>query len=198
MSTQIVVVNSDRIELSVDSRFRFWDAIEVATRANVMLRDALSDGAGYEIEIVYDEDLQRFVAESITVTRATPGTEITARLIRELTVQEVIAEVALSEMTMLWYSDEGGPAGKITGSDALARILPAEGRDPGEVMDDALLISVLAKLGNWPPLVTVADRLGVSHSTAKRLVARAKARNLEFFERAQTPAHFESERSTDG
>lgn len=176
MATQLVIVDTDRMALPVESRFWYWDALEIATRGSARVLDALSDGAGYEIEIVYDARLERFVADSVKIERAGEGQEVTARLIRELTIQEIIADVALSEMTMLWFSDEDGPAGKISGTQALDRINPAAGRDQSEVVDDALLISTLAKLGNWPPLVTVAERLGVSHSTAKRLVARAKER----------------------
>ncbi|WP_424937351.1 MULTISPECIES: hypothetical protein [Bacteria] len=178
MATQLVIVDGDWIELPIGHVG--WDTLEVATRASAIVHDVLSGGAGYELEIVYDASLGRFVAEAVKIERAGEGTEVTSRLIREVTVQEIIAEVALSEMTVLRDYDEEGVVRERSGSDALGEIAPAAGREPRSVRYDARLINTLAKLGNWPPLVTIANRLSVSHSTAKRLIAKDREAFPEF------------------
>lgn len=171
MPTQLVAITGDPINLS--------DRITVASEANVMMQDALSDGAGYDVTIAYDTKLERFVATSVQVTRARPGSEITSRLIRELKVQEIITDVALRDLTTFYTVDEEGPTGSMSGAEALALIQPAAGREPWVVREEAHLVHLLAKLGSWPPLVTVAERLQVSHSTAKRLVAAKRWDPLE-------------------
>ena len=148
--------------------------IEVSTSATVEIRDELSDGATYSIEVTFDRSLGRFVASSISVNRASEGTELTSRLIREIKVQDVIAEVALDHLVTVWKFDDDGPKARISGTALLESIEPAAGRDREHVAWEAYVISTLAWIANRPPIVTVAESLGISHSTAKRLMSAAR------------------------
>lgn len=154
----------------VDDREEFL-IVTVTAGARVTELDALEGGASYDVDVSYDERLERYVASSVTVTRSGEGSEVTSRLIRTVTVQEIVESVALSELTTVEFADADGDRGMgVDGATALTRIMPAAGREHREVAQDAWTVSRLAKLGGRPPLVTVADTLQVSHSTAKRLV----------------------------
>ncbi|WP_146792708.1 helix-turn-helix domain-containing protein [Agrococcus baldri] len=147
---------------------------------------------GYDVEIVIDLDrsISQYVASSVKVSRRSEGSEVTAKVLRTVTVQEVIAEVALRDLVTI---DESGLSEDTPPVSALEWLedvkaggleaLRAVELKPGEEADDTEVVGMiytLAKLGNWPPLATVATYLGVSQSTATRMVARARKENRWF------------------
>lgn len=147
---------------------------------------------GYDVEMVIELDrtISQYVASSVRVSRRSEGTEVTAKVLRTVTVQEVIADVALRDLVTIDESESDPlrpfPSAlewleevKEGGITALREVelKPGEETDDTEVVG---MIYTLAKLGNWPPLATVATHLGVSQSTATRMVARARKENRWF------------------
>ncbi|WP_087013965.1 hypothetical protein [Leucobacter sp. 7(1)] len=158
-----VYVGSETIPLSQRG------GLEVISSAVVTVDHGL-EGGSYELTIEYDSILRRLVATRVAVERASEGTEVTSRLVREVTIQEVVNEVALTELIRYRSWDDDGPSGQWTGKQLLEAIRPARGRPRVEVLEDARLIMQVAHLANLPHLVTIAKCLDVSHSTAKRLI----------------------------
>lgn len=153
--------------------------VQVCERAELRSTGVLSEDASLTIEIAYDASLRRIVAERVSVERAGVGNEVTARLIREVRVQESIVSVAMRDMISVYRRDERGEPLEQTlqsGEEALAAIQPLQGRERASATQDAAIVYVLATLASWPPLKTVADQLGVSQSTATRLVSESRVR----------------------
>lgn len=177
MTGHLEVVTVDQTEIEVLSRAGVH--LVVHAKANLVSGGALSDGAFLEIDIAYDTQLKRVVAESVTVNRPGEGSEVTARLMREVKVQESIVAVALVDMVKVHRGDDSDdPSDWLTrtGQEQLDAIRPMRERSRSEVLDDAAIVYTLATLANWPPLKTVAERLEVSQSTATRLVAESGVR----------------------
>ncbi|GHD50690.1 hypothetical protein D9V29_11830 [Mycetocola manganoxydans] len=173
--SSIIAVGSETADL-------LGGEVRIRTNANVMTTGELNDGATVDIDIVYDPDLGRYVAESVNVRRGGNGTEVTARLIREVRVQDAIVSIAMSDLIEVLSSDEDEDYITVSsGHDWLAKVKPVRERSASDdALRDAAVIYTIARLGNWPPLATVAKHLGVSQSTATRLVADARARGLFF------------------
>lgn len=130
-----------------------------------------------DMDIELDMALGRYVAAGVRVSRLGGVGEVTARLLRTITVQERIVEVALSELVEVAPagSDDSGQ-GRVPAAEWLAT-LKADGAARTGVagpVDVVNAVYTLAKLGNLPPLATVAEHLGVSQSTATRMVALAR------------------------
>lgn len=153
----------------------FHGVIRARTSAQLRATGDLSEDAAVEIDIEYDSELERYVAVSVSVERNRPGVEITGRLLREVRVQEAIVSVALRDLIEVAYGDHEDDIEILSGERALARVQPMKGRPRPEVLIDAAIVYNIAKLGNWPPLATVAERLGVSQSTATRLIAEVRS-----------------------
>lgn len=154
-------------------------AITVFRSAYLASEAELSDGSSVEIEIVFDPELHRLVAQSVKIQRAGEGREVTARVLREVRVQEEIVRTAMGSMIQVHRGDSlEYPDGWIaaTGEEELARIGPMTRAQRETAVQDAAIVYTLATLANWPPLQTVAEKLGVSASTANRLVTESRVR----------------------
>ncbi|MEF3405292.1 hypothetical protein [Agromyces sp. CCNWLW203] len=164
---ELVVVDPDAISL-------LGGVVRARPSAHLRASGDLSIDATVEIEIALDEALGRYVAKSVRVECDEPGGEVTAKLLREVRVQEAIVSVALRDMISVVLGEHEDDVEVLSGEEMLARVKPMRGRDRYEVVQDAMIIDAIARLGNWPPLATVAARLGVSQSTATRLVAEGR------------------------
>lgn len=143
----------------------------VESRAQLVLDPGLSDGSRVSMELVYDGELGRVVASELTVHRAGDGNEITTSSLREIAVQNAVIKVVMNWMLHVVGSD----GLSITAAEALDGFKPAKGRPRAEQVRDAATIYTIARVGSWPPLKTIAERLSVSQSTATRLVAEARS-----------------------
>ncbi len=141
--------------------------LSVVERATIETHE---QGVGtIRVEVVYDEFLERLVAQSVTVS-AMPGEEVTGTQLRAVRVQELIQEAA--ETMVYRYSEVDGWTNEFplfTDSD----FEEARANVDARVRLAARLYAV-AKLLNQPPLKAVAADLEVSHSTATRLISRAR------------------------
>lgn len=164
----MVAVDPEVIEL-------FHGVVRAHRSADLRVSGELSEDADLEIRIEYDSKLERYVAASVKVSRNSPGVEVTGRLLREARIQEAISSVALRDLIEVVYGENEDEAEVVSGEEALRRVKPMQGRSRFDAALDAGIVYNLAKLGNWAPLATVAERLNVSQSTATRLVAELRA-----------------------
>lgn len=162
----MVVVDPEFVEL-------FHGVVRAHLSADLRIGGELSEDADIEIRIEYDSALERYVAASVTVTRNSPGVEVTGRLLREARIQDAISSVALRHMIEVDHASDGESF--VSGEDALGMVKPMRGRPRFDASLDAGIVYNLAKLSNRAPLATVAELLEVSQSTATRLIAELRA-----------------------
>lgn len=125
------------------------------------------------IEVIYDSFLERLAVESVTVT-ASPGEEVTGAGLRSVRVQDCLRQAGLEMALVQTESGEWQEADRLLEIGRYARA--AAEPDGREVL--AARLYTVARLVNAPPLKETAQHLGVSQSTATRLVARARKLGL--------------------
>lgn len=129
---------------------------------------AFEPGIGdIRIHVTYDEFLNRLVADSVEVSTP-PGSEVTGTSLRAVRVQEYL--VAAAESMVYMRTADGRWISFVASLEG--------GAWPDEITADrelhAAKVYELARLANIPPLKAVAEALGVSQSTAARLITQAK------------------------
>lgn len=157
-----------------DGQVLIGGRIVVARRAILEMTPGLSDGSQVVLKIAFDPELMKVVCDTITVTRPAEGSEVTTKFLREVKIHNAVINVAMNSMiSVIGKNGLVSDAAKV-----FDNFKPAKGRDRSEVVADAAIIYTIARLADWPPLKTVADQLSVSQSTATRLVAEARKRDL--------------------
>ncbi|WP_426320748.1 hypothetical protein [Microbacterium sp. E-13] len=142
-----------------------WDAVSTGEPDNL---------GAIRVGVVYDQQLRRSVAASVRVDRLGEGEEVTAALLRDVSVLQIVQRSALRVVTV--QRDEGEPA-------FLTKYLAdvhahASDREYGETVLEAVRLYRIATTVNIAPLKLVSDQLGVSVSTATRMMARAREAGL--------------------
>lgn len=125
------------------------------------------------IQAVWDDHLRRSVAAEVSVARRGSGDEVTSITLREVRVQSALQ---LSGLKLSTVSEPGHA--DVSGGDYIRRMRERAGRDLRASVVDAARTYLLAAAVNLPPLKAVADSLGVSQSTATRLMSRARVEGL--------------------
>lgn len=119
------------------------------------------------IHVVYDPFLGRLAVDSVEVSAA-PGYEVTGTNLRAVRVQEYL--IAAAENMVYRRDAEGQWVSFVASLEG--------GAWPPEITSDrelhAARVYELARLASMPPLKTVGEVLGVSQSTATRIIAQAK------------------------
>lgn len=154
-------------------RVSLGNGVEVPTRWSVVISDEPGVPGAIRIDAVYDSRLNRAVAEEVRVLRQGDGDEVTSLTLREVRVQHALQMSGLLVSTVC----EPGQT-VVSGAGYIQRMQKHEGRDLAASVVDASRIYILAAAINLPPLKAVADGLGVSQSTATRLMNRARVEGL--------------------
>jgi hypothetical protein len=142
-----------------------WDAVEMGEPGNL---------GAIRLHVVYDEKLRRSVAASVRVDRPGEGEEVTAASLREVSVLQIVQRSAVRVVTV---QRSEGPS--MTLSEYLADVQAhASDREYAENVLEAVRLYRIATAVNIAPLKLVADQLGVSVSTATRMMARAREAGL--------------------
>jgi hypothetical protein len=149
-------------------RIEIVEGFSVSPRATIETEEY---GGTVRVEVVYDGFLERLAVESIQVS-ALPGEEVTGKILRSIRMQDFIREAVEH---MIYSRMDDGEWVQFTGLEDYLMELGEAKVDRERV---AALVYALAKLMNEPPLKKVADFLGVSQSTATRVVARARAAGM--------------------
>jgi hypothetical protein len=123
--------------------------------------------------IVYDLTLRRAVAASVRVDRDGPGDEVTTTLLRDIRVQAIVQWAAAAVVRI----DRGG--GEFESYvEYITRLRSDEGRSDDDNLREAVKLYRLASVINDGPLKLVSEELGVSVSTATRMMNRARVAGL--------------------
>ncbi|MFS0732313.1 hypothetical protein ABC304_09960 [Microbacterium sp. 1P10UB] len=123
--------------------------------------------------IVYDQTLRRAVAQSVQVDRSGVGDEVTTTLLRDIRVQVMVKWAA---MRVVRIARDGGDPESY--GDYIRRLRAEEGRSEEQNLHEAVTLYRLASVINDGPLKLVSEELGVSVSTATRMMNRARVAGL--------------------
>lgn len=123
--------------------------------------------------IVYDPTLRRAVAESVGVDRSGLGDEVTTTLLRDVRVQAIVQWAAARVVRI---DRDGGDLESY--GEYIARLRTDEGRSDEQNLREAVRLYRLGSVINDGPLKLVSEELGVSISTATRMMNRARVAGL--------------------
>ncbi|WP_460799011.1 hypothetical protein [Microbacterium sp. GXF0217] len=161
----VEVADSERIDVGDGvSLPRAWDVIAMG-EANL--------AGAIRLHVVFDEKLRRTAAASVRVDRAGEGVEVTAAALRDVRVQYL---VALSSMRVVEVAREQGKTEPL--NQYLAEVRSRTDRTDEETVREAVRLYRIAATVNLAPLKLVSEQLGVSVSTATRMMARAREAGL--------------------
>jgi antitoxin component of RelBE/YafQ-DinJ toxin-antitoxin module len=125
------------------------------------------------MHVVFDQRLRRTVAASVGVDRAEEGAEVTTAGLRDVRVQYL---VAVSSMRVVEVTREQGKPEPLR--EYLADVKARTDRSYEETVREAVTLYRIAATVNLAPLKLVSEHLGVSVSTATRMMARAREAGL--------------------
>ncbi len=134
---------------------------------------SMDDGITLKMSLDLDRTLGRIVCRHLSVSQTAQGKEITGTELRDIAVATLI-RLGGDEMIQV----RGSEGRWVPLSGAGLAFLPAAGRERAEVVADAAVIYAVSALTERSPLLLVAHRLGVSQSTATRLVSTARRDGL--------------------
>lgn len=166
------MVHLENVDVS-DERVAVGNGVSVPVSWTIELRGEPGVPGAVRVQAVYDSRLNRTVAAEVRVLREGDGDEVTSLTLREVRVQYALQASGLQMSTV---AEPGHPLA--TGAEYLRRMQEREDRDLTASVVDASTTYRLASVINLPPLKAVADCLGVSQSTATRLMNRARFEGL--------------------
>lgn len=156
-----------------DDRVDVGNGVSVPSSWTVILRGESGVPGAIYVHVAYEPTLKRVVAAEVRVLRRGDGDEVTSLTLREVRVQYALQVSGLQVSTV---SEPGHPT--VSGSVYLRRMRDRTDRDLMASVVDASTTYRLAATITLPPLRAVADCLGVSQSTATRLMNRARIAGL--------------------
>ena len=165
--------------LTINVRSNLGSTIDIGGGLRLSRRataEVIDDNTGQTVtlEVLYDENLRRLVAERVTIERRGEGTEVTGTDLRAVRVQDYLAQAGFAMLQRLQ------PDGSyLAGTSLMKRgeILGA-GKSGPKAEEIAARLYTTFSVVNLPPLKGIASTMNVSHSTATRLVANARKRGL--------------------
>lgn len=123
--------------------------------------------------IVYDPTLRRAAAESVQVDRGGIGDEVTTTLLRDIRVQAIVQWAAAR---VVHIDRDGGATESYV--EYIARLRADDRRSDDDNLREAVRLYRLGSVINAAPLKLVSEELGVSVSTATRMMNRARVAGL--------------------
>lgn len=161
----VEVTDSERIDVGDGVSIpKAWDAVATG-EPNV--------AGAIRLHVVFDEQLRRTAAASVSLDRVGEGDEVTAAALRDLRVQYL---VAVSSMRVVTVTRDGGEPERVT--EYLKGVKSRSDRTYDETVREAVTLYRIATTVNLAPLKLVSEQLGVSVSTATRMMARAREAGL--------------------
>lgn len=165
-------------ELTVDDvhpeRIHVGDGVRMPTGWRATGTGELGTPGSIHVRAVYDQQLRRSVAASVRVDRSGEGDEVTAASLRDVSVLQIVQRSALRVVTV-----QRGATEPTSLNEYLADIRAhTSDRNLGETVLEAVRLYRIATTVNIAPLKLVSDQLGVSVSTATRMMARAREAGL--------------------
>lgn len=161
------------VEVTDSERIDVGDGVSVSKAWDVIAMGEANVAGAIRLHVVFDEQLRRTAAASVRVDRPGEGVEVTAAALRDVRVQYL---VALSSMRVVEVTREQGKAEPL--NQYLAEVGSRTDRTDDETMREAVTLYRIAATVNLAPLKLVSEQLGVSISTATRMMARARQAGL--------------------
>ena len=161
------------IEAIDPERVDVGDGISIPRGWDAVIMDEPGIPGTIRVGVVYDTVLRRAVAASVRVRRNGEGEEITTPALREVRVQWALQ---LSSIQMVMVAHGGADPEWLP--DYLEGVKARTDRTYDETVREAVTLYRIAATVNLAPLKLVSDQLGVSVSTATRMMARAREAGL--------------------
>ncbi|MFE1644300.1 hypothetical protein ACFM35_01810 [Microbacterium sp. P01] len=166
------MVYIENVDVS-DERIALASGVSVPRSWTIVVRGEEGVPGVIRMHVHFDEQFGRAVAAEVRVLRQGSGDEVTSLTLREVRVQHALQVSGLKVSTV---SEPDHPVA--TGEDYIRRMRERTGRTMLQSVADAARTYQLAAALNLPPLRAVADGLGISQSTATRLMNRARTEGL--------------------
>ncbi|WP_438353983.1 hypothetical protein [Microbacterium sp. CJ88] len=176
------MVQLETAEVS-DERVTVGNGVSIPRSWTAVVHDEPGVPGTVRIAVGFNAQLGRCAASAVLVESAGGEDEVTSLTLREVRVQAVVQATGLKLATVV--SDEAGDPE--SGVQYLLRMREWPDRTTGEAVLHAATTYRLAAAISLPPLKAVSDNLGVSQSTATRLMNRARMDGLASFPRAPEP-----------
>lgn len=161
------------VEMTDSERIDVGDGVSIPKAWDVVATGESNVAGSIRLHVVFDEQLRRTVAASVRLDRAEEGAEVTAAALRDVRVQYL---TAVSSMRVVEVTREQGKAEPL--DQYLAEVRSRNDRTYEETVREAVTLYRIAATVNLAPLKLVSERLGVSVSTATRMMARAREAGL--------------------
>lgn len=161
------------VEVTDSERIDVGDGVSIPKAWDVIAMGEANVAGVIRLHVVFDEQLRRTAAASVRVDRAGEGVEVTTAALRDVRVQYL---VALSSMRVVEVAREQGKTEPL--NQYLAEVGSRTDRTDEEAVREAVTLYRIAATVNLAPLKLVSEKLGVSVSTATRMMARAREAGL--------------------
>lgn len=161
------------VDVTDSERINVGDGVSIPKAWDVVATGEPNVAGAIRLHVVFDEQLRRTAAVWVRLDRAGEGDEVTAAALRDVRVQYL---VSLSSMRVVTVTREVGKPESF--GEYIAEVSSRTDRTYQETVLEAVTLYRLAATVNVPPLKLVSEQLGVSVSTATRMMARAREAGL--------------------
>ncbi|GAA3212942.1 hypothetical protein [Microbacterium terregens] len=161
------------VEVTDSARISVGDGVSIPKAWDAVATGEPNVAGAIRLHVVFDEQLRRTAAASVRLDRTGEGDEVTAAALRDVRVQYL---VTLSSMRVVTVTREAGKPESF--SEYIADVKTRADRKYEETVREAVTLYRLAATVNLAPLKLVSEQLGVSVSTATRMMARAREAGL--------------------
>lgn len=161
------------VEVTDDNRIDVGGGVSIPTAWDAIASGEPNVAGAIRLHVVFDEQLRRTAAASVSLDRVGEGDEVTAAALRDVRVQYL---VAVSSMRVVTVAREGGTPAPL--SEYLQNVKSRTDRTYDETVREAVTLYRIATTVNLAPLKLVSEQLGVSVSTSTRMMARAREAGL--------------------
>lgn len=161
------------VEVTDSRRINVGDGVSIPTAWNAVATGEPNVEGVIRLHVVFDEQLRRTAATSVRLDRMGEGDEVTAVALRDVRVQYLVAVSSIQVVTVTRGSGDAEYYGEY-----IASLTSRTDRTYEETVREAVRLYRIAATVNVAPLKLVSDQLGVSVSTATRMMARARESGL--------------------
>lgn len=163
-----------QVEVTDSQRIDVGDGVSIPKAWDIAATGEPDVAGTIHLHVAFDHQLRRAAATSVRLDRPEEGEEVTAAALRDIRVQYL---VAVSSMRVITVARDGDESERL-GGDYLADVKARTDRSYEDTVREAVTIYRLASTANLAPLKLVSEHLGVSVSTATRMMARAREAGL--------------------
>ena len=161
------------VEVTDSERINVGDGVGIPKAWDAVATGEPNVAGAIRLHVVFDELLRRTAAASVRLDRTGEGDEVTAAALRDVRVQYLVTLSSLRVVTVTRATSKTESF-----SEYIADVKSRTDRTYQETVREAVTLYRLAATVNLAPLKLVSEQLGVSVSTATRMMARAREAGL--------------------